>query len=107
MGYKLLEKDIQLAICDYLALHKYFFWRQNTTSVYDPTNKRFRSMPKYSKNGVPDIILIKDGMFIGLEVKRPTGKISDSQKEFQDGVEKVGGQYHVVTCIEDVQRIGL
>lgn len=57
---KLLEKesDIQRAICDCLALKKHFFWRQNTTPIFDPTKKTFRKMPKYSLKGVPDIIVL-------------------------------------------------
>ncbi len=102
---KQLEKEIQLAICDYLALKKYFFWRQNTGAVWD--KDRFRSMPKYSINGVPDIILIKEGIFIGLEVKQPKGKQSDNQKVFEKLCTANGAEYHIVTSIDDVVRLGL
>ena len=102
---KVLEKEIQLAICDYLSYRGHFFWRQNTMPVF--SEGKFRSMPKYSKNGVPDIILIKDGIFIGLEVKRPSGRLSEQQIAFQEEVTKAGGKYYVVTSIDDVQTIGL
>ena len=68
MAKQPLEKATQLAICDYLALRKHFFWRSNTVGMFDPTKKVFRAMPKYGISGVPDIILIKDGRFWGLEV---------------------------------------
>ena len=100
-----LEKEIQLAICDYLAYKHYFFWRQNTTPIYD--KDRFRAMPKYSKNGLPDIFLIKDGKFIGLEVKQPKGKQSENQVIFEQDCKKVGGQYYVVTSLDDVVKLGL
>lgn len=100
-----LEREIQLAICDYLALKKYFFWRQNVIPVF--ADGKFRAMPKYSMNGVPDIILVKDGIFIGLEVKKPKGKQSDNQVIFQSGLEKAGGKYYVVHSIDDIQAIGL
>ena len=64
-------------------------------------------MPKYSKNGVPDIILIKDGKFIGLEVKKPKNKQQQSQIDFQQGCEKAGGTYRVVYNLDDVIAIGL
>ncbi len=102
---KQLEKDIQLAICDYLSYKHYFFWRQNTGAVWD--KDRFRSMPKYSMNGVPDIILIKDGKFIGLEVKQPKGKQSDSQKIFENLCIKNGAEYHIVTSLDDVLALTL
>lgn len=104
---KQLEKDIQLAICDYLALRRYFFWRQNTGGVFDVKAGFHRPMPKYSLNGVPDILLIKDGMFVGLEVKQPKGKQSDNQKEFEKRCKENGGVYYLVTSIDDCIDIGL
>jgi hypothetical protein len=103
---KILEKEIQLAICDYLAYKRdIMFWRQNTSPIH--ADGKFRSMPKYSKTGVPDIIVIKNGIFIGLEVKRPKHKQSETQIEFQTELEKAGGKYYVVTSIDDVKSIGL
>jgi len=102
---KKLEKEIQLAICDYLALKKYFFWRQNVVPIFEKGH--FRPMPKYSKNGVPDIILINKGYFWGLEVKQPKGKQSENQKIFEDGVKKAGGHYYIVTSLDDIIALGL
>ena len=104
---KQLEKDIQLAICQYLELKRHFFWRSNTVGMYDPTKKVFRAMPKYGMSGIPDIIVIKDGFFIGLEVKQTKGRQSDSQKEFQRLCKENGAEYHIVTSIDDVREIGL
>ena len=104
---KLLESDIQLAICDYLSVRKHFFWRSNTTPIFDSKRGTFRRMPKYAISGVPDVILVKDGTFIGLEVKRPTGQISASQALFKERLERSGGRYHIVTSIDDVQKLGL
>lgn len=100
------ETDIQYSICEYLALRKHFFWRQNTIPALT-RDGGFRKMPAFSKNGVPDILLIKNGQFIGLEVKRPKGKQSDAQKAFEDECKQAGGCYHIVTSIEDVQALGL
>jgi hypothetical protein len=101
------ESDIQLAICQYLALKKYFFWRTNTVGMYDPTKKIFRAMPKYGMSGVPDIILIKDGFFVGLEVKKEKTKQSDNQKEFERRCKENGAEYHIVRKLEDLKEIGL
>lgn len=103
----MLEKEIQKAICDYLAFKKYFFWRNNNTPIYDTVGKKFRAMPKYTMNGIPDIIVIKDGQFIGLEVKRPKTYQSEAQKDFENQCLKARGQYHVVRSIDDVQKIML
>jgi hypothetical protein len=57
--------------------------------------------------GVPDIIVVKEGNFIGLEVKTDTGRLSADQVEFGRKVEAAGARYHVVRSIDDVQRLGL
>lgn len=105
------EGLIQRSILDYLALkHKndgVMFGRVNTGGVYDPTRKAFRSMPKYSLAGFPDIMVIKDGYFIGLEVKKPKGRQSANQKEFEKNCKQAGGEYYVVRSIDDVMEIGL
>jgi hypothetical protein len=102
---KPLETAIQKSICDYLSARKHFFWRQNTGGMF--RDGRYFATPKYSKNGVPDIILVKDGRFIGLEVKRPQGRLSEAQEAFKKGLEAVGGMYAVVTSIDEVQALGL
>lgn len=103
----MLEKEIQLSICDYLALKKIFFWRQNITPVYDSKNERFRAMPKYSLTGVSDIIALKEGIAYFIEVKRPKGVQSGNQKIFEELVTKNGGIYKVVMSIDDIMAMGL
>lgn len=104
-----LEKDIQSAICDYLQLKRYFFWRQNTAPTVQKNDSGwfFRKMPKHSRRGVPDIIVIRKGTVIFLEVKRPGGKLSPDQEDFKDDCIRESVQYHVVTSIDDVAKIGL
>jgi hypothetical protein len=101
------ESNIQNSICEYLSYKKHFFWRNNTTGVFDPVRKTFRSKPKYALNGVPDIIVIRDGFFIGLEVKKAKTYQSKDQKEFERKCKDAGGEYYVVRSIKDVQDIGL
>jgi len=103
------ESDIQTAICDYLSLKKYFFWRQNTSPTVQITGDKwhFRRMSKYAMKGIPDIIIIKEGKFIGLEVKTSVGVISQNQKEFKFGCENAGGEYYIVKSIDDVTKLGL
>ena len=101
------EKDVQLAICDYLAYRKCMYWRQNTTGMYDAGKQVFRKLPKYAKAGVPDIIVIKNGHFIGIEVKKKGGKQSENQVKFQKELEANGGKYFLVTNVTDVINIGL
>lgn len=105
----MLEPEIQNAICEYLEMRGHFFWRQNTTAVFDPAKKRYRSLPKYAVAGVSDIILIQEGKAYFLEVKRQKPKTyqSDKQKEFEAKAKKAGAVYEVVRSVKDVQKLGL
>lgn len=101
------ETDIQLAICDYLCVKRYFFWRQNTSPIWNSRTGSYKTMPKYSMTGLPDIIVIKRGIFIGLEVKIKKGRQTPSQKDFERRVKEAGAEYYVVTSIDDVMEAGL
>jgi len=105
------ESEIQNTICEYLAIRErqkmLVFWRQNTIGTYDAKNKSFRTPSRFSKSGIPDIIVIKAGKFIGLEVKSAIGKQSDNQKIIQLLLEANGGFYYVVRSLDDVKKIGL
>lgn len=105
------ESDLQTQVCEYLALRKAFFWRQNTA----PTVQRlgngemvFRKMGKYSLRGIPDIIIITDGGYaVFLELKSEKGTLSPDQKIFQEQCEKVGAEYHVIKNLNQVIELGL
>jgi hypothetical protein len=96
------ESNILRAVCDYLAFKKYFFWRNNTTPVYDASLQSFRRMPVYAMKGVPDIIVLHKGRFIGIEVKKPGSYQSVEQKEFEIQCNRNGGSYFVVRSIDDL-----
>ena len=94
-------------LCDYLALKKHFFWRQNTAPAFDWKSNQFRRMPKHAMKGVPDIILVHTGRPYFLEVKRPKIYQSPDQKEFQKNAEAAGALYAVVRSVEEVMELGL
>ena len=97
------ESNALEAICEYLAIRKYTFWRvNNTPSIQnDKYGFRFRAMPKYGMKGVSDIILLIDGKAVFLEVKAK-GKQSEHQKKFQKLVEGAKCQYYIVRSIGDL-----
>lgn len=103
-----LESDILAAVCEYLAYKKVFFWRQNTMPPTQMVDGRrvFRRMPKWSMSGVPDIIAIGPaGRFLGIEVKRPGGRLSEAQMKFWEQCSTAGGMYCVVTSVDDMAKI--
>ena len=52
--------------------------------------------------GMPDIVAVRDGKYIGIEVKVPGKKQNPNQVEFQRKLEKAGGVYLLVTSVEEV-----
>ncbi|MGL5648305.1 MAG: VRR-NUC domain-containing protein [Clostridium sp.] len=109
---KVTETQIQSIIIRYLSIlenqGKLWFTRFNNIP---PVNKgpngtmQFRKLPPGSKKGVPDLIVITKGCFIGLEVKTPTGRQSKEQKEVEEGIKKQDCSYYVVRSLEEVQEI--
>lgn len=103
------EGAVQNAICEYLEYKKRMFFRLNNIPAFNRgANGRvtMRRLPKYTPKGLPDIVVIDLGRFIGLEVK-DKGKQSESQIEMEKKIKDAGGDYYVVRSIEDVQAIGL
>lgn len=103
------ETQIQSSIIDYLQVlenqGKLFLHRVNNMGVYDPKRKAYRVFPKGSKKGFPDIICLKDGLLIGLEVKTGEGKQSNNQKEVEKKLKKHGVAYYVVRSLDEVIEI--
>lgn len=107
MGYQRSdEATVQSSICEYLEARRHFFWRTNTTGVYDPIKKIHRKPSRFTKLGAPDINVVFQGKYYGLEVK-DKGSQSEEQRKFEIGCKIAGGNYHVVRSIDDVQKIGL
>jgi hypothetical protein len=55
--------------------------------------------------GVPDIICIINGQFVGIEIKAGKDRISADQMLFKKRCERNGGRYYVVRNPEDVDSI--
>jgi len=55
-----------------------------------------------SMNGIPDLMAIRKGNVIFLEVKKPGEVASELQKYVIDNLNKAGVFSRVVTCVEDV-----
>ncbi len=96
---KELEKDIQSAILQLLRLKGYFVWKQNSAGIMKTDGHYIPSqMP-----GIADIIGVDPkGRFVGIEVKRPGGKMSDLQRGFQESVKRNHGLAAVVYSVDDM-----
>jgi hypothetical protein len=84
------EGKIQAKIIKYLKEKKIFHFRYNAVS---------------SSFGLPDLILIYNGRFIGLEVKTETGRPTELQLRMQIAIRMAGGVYEFVTSVKQVEEI--
>lgn len=103
---KILEKDIQKEICDWLMSEKVFFWRHNNAPIFqrDKYGGRFRRQSKYTPNGLPDIMIMYKGFFIGLEVKVPNyWKRTDAQVDIMERMQLAGARYYLVTSLQEAK----
>lgn len=104
--FKPKEKDVEKSICDWLRIKGFFFWKQPSSGFFDTNRKCFRRhVSPYVKAGVPDIIVVHQGRFIGIEVKSATGRQSESQKDFEQELLSRGqGNYFIARSVEDVEN---
>lgn len=61
----------------------------------------------YARAGLADILVVKDGHAIFLEVKSDTGRPSKDQLDFGPDAIASEADYWVVRSIDEVQAIGL
>lgn len=104
---RIREKDIENLILKYLnILPGTFAWKNNTTGVYDEKRGCYRRQQnKWAINGVSDILGIRHGRLLAIEVKTPSGKVTQEQQQFIDRVNKEGGIAGVARSIADARAI--
>ncbi len=88
---KITENDVKKQVKQLLSLKGYFHFHV------------LQGLGAYK--GIPDIIAIRNNRVLFLEIKRPKGRLSDYQKQFQSDIEGQGGEYYVIKCIEDLVKI--
>lgn len=103
------EAKVQNKICEHLQKKGLFFFRTNNSPVYDQKLNSglggYRSQGKWAASGLPDIIGIVNGRFVGLEVKSTKGKQSSDQVLFERRCKNNGGIYAVVRSVSDVDKV--
>lgn len=84
------EGKIQASILRYLREHRIWHFRANAG---------------VGPSGLPDIIAIYKGYFIGLEVKTPTGRPTELQILMQNSIREAGGHSEIVRSVDEVESI--
>jgi hypothetical protein len=83
------EGKIQAAIIKYLKENKIWHFRYNASVTY----------------GMPDIIAIYNGYFVGIEVKTTTGRATELQQRMKDSIEGASGYHIFATSVDDVYNL--
>ena len=58
-----------------------------------------------SYKGISDLIAIKDGLTVYIEVKTETGRQSEYQKQFERIVTDHGGKYYLARSVNDIAEL--
>lgn len=103
----MLESKIQCAIVQYLQLMKVFFFSvPNEAGGRDAMIRMSQLKSMGLRSGVSDlVVLLPQGRVIFLEVKNEKGRQSDMQKKFEEKVNSLGFDYHIVRSVEDVKVV--
>jgi Holliday junction resolvase len=83
------EGKVQAEIVDYLKKHKIWHFRYNANVTY----------------GMPDIIAIYHGYFVGIEVKAENGVATELQEKMKESIEQAGGYHVFAKSTNDVYKI--
>ncbi len=99
------EDRIHMAIVEYLRLRKQLFYYVPNASA-GPVWWRAKLKRLGLLAGVPDIALIlPSGQAAYMEVKTPTGRLSDDQKAFRDAAIGLGALWAEVRSVNDAATV--
>jgi hypothetical protein len=95
------ETEIQREILDYLEWMGIFYWRNFTQGVRTAGGRT-----KNKNKGAPDIFALEptSGKLIGIEVKKPGGRVSHEQLEWMTKAAKNGALCFIAESVEDVRE---
>jgi hypothetical protein len=108
MGSDMLEKDIQHSLTEQLKylenLGKCIVIRNNSFKGRIMRSNGSFGYISNNKPGASDLIVIGQNKVYFVECKRPGGKQSQEQKEFELKIIKLGHQYMIIDDLEVVSK---
>lgn len=99
---KLTEKQFEKTIATKLTKLGWFTWKPFDSAKY--IDGSFRKDP-FQIRGASDLIAIKDGLVVFIEIKLQRGKLSKYQEAFQERITGSGGIYVVIRPDDDLPTI--
>lgn len=99
------ETDLVRACLELLALRGIMAWRNNSSGVFDPVRKVFRTFQ--GMKGTSDILGLMNtsGRLIAVECKVGKNKPSPDQTAFLEAVRQRGGVAGVVYNLADLEEL--
>jgi hypothetical protein len=93
---QITESAIQTEILNYLKKSGYFAWKNHTQGV-----RYSKGRGSNPNKGQPDLMAISQGLFYGIEVKKPGGSFSLDQYRWIEKLKEHGGIGIVTDSLED------
>jgi hypothetical protein len=97
-GLRISETNLVKACLDLLTAKRIFHYRQNSGALKTERG----GFVRFGAVGVPDIIAVINGKYIGIECKVGKNKQSEGQKEFEVKLKKAGGDYWLIYFIDEL-----
>jgi hypothetical protein len=72
-------------------------WRANTGAARTAGGRTI----KFGEPGQADIQAVVRGLFVAIEVKSATGRVSSAQDKWAGAIQIAGGTYILARCLED------
>lgn len=87
---KITEKDVREQVKEYLKIKGWFCY--------------YNLAGLGSYPGLSDLVAVKGGRVVHIELKKPTGVQSERQIRFQAELEAAGGEYVLARGIDDLRK---
>lgn len=100
----LLEQAIENQCLMWLKANHIFGFKVRSVGTFDPRKRVFRTN-KWFRRGCPDIVCCFSGLFVGLEIKTRTGRLSEHQVDFHRDIKAHKGLVYVVRAVEELEGI--
>ncbi|MDQ2831836.1 MAG: VRR-NUC domain-containing protein [Chloroflexota bacterium] len=97
------ERAIQAAIIEYLRWRGFYVQRLNSGAARVESGHLIRM----AAAGTPDVLAIKDGRALFVEVKRPGNKPTALQQAMMETLRGYGARCLVATSVEDLHAAGI
>jgi hypothetical protein len=100
------EKDLQKEVIVTLKHYPSIYWIRNNSYAGKVIGRNGKvGWLNNAKKGAPDIILCKNGCWLGLELKSSDGRQSPEQKKAEEDIRQAGGHYFLIRTIQELDDI--